>query len=74
MFSYADSFEWPSEVYRLDLTTGKSESVFKQKDRRVTDAAIFADGPRVSRGSGAARTAALGADSRQSEDARQALI
>jgi len=31
-------------VYRIDLTTGKSESVFKQKDRVVTDAAIFADG------------------------------
>lgn len=45
VFAYADSFEWPSEVYRLDLSTGKSASVFKQKDRRVTDAAIFPDGP-----------------------------
>lgn len=44
VFSYADSFEWPAEVYRLDLATGNSESVFKQKDRRVTDAAIFANG------------------------------
>jgi hypothetical protein len=44
VFNYVDSFEWPAEVYRIDLTTGKSESVFKQKDRRVTDAAIFADG------------------------------
>ena len=44
VFGYADSFEWPAEVYRLDLTTGKSESVFKQKERRVTDATIFADG------------------------------
>ena len=44
MFGYADSFEWPSEVYRLDLATGKSTSVFKQKDRRVTDAALFPDG------------------------------
>jgi len=39
-----DSFEWPAEVYRIDLATGKSESVFKQKDRLVTDAAIFANG------------------------------
>jgi hypothetical protein len=39
-----DSFEWPAEVYRLDLRSGKSESVFKKKDRLVTDAAIFADG------------------------------
>ncbi len=45
VFNYVDSFEWPAEVYRIDLGTGKSESVFKQKDRRVTDAAIFANGP-----------------------------
>jgi hypothetical protein len=44
VFAYADSFELPSEVYRLDLKTGESESVFKKKDRLVTDAAIFADG------------------------------
>jgi hypothetical protein len=44
VFGYADSFEWPSEVYRLDVATGKSESVFKQKDRLVTDAAIFPNG------------------------------
>ena len=44
VFGYADSFEWPSEVYRLDLPTGKSQSVFKQKDRRVTDAMLFPDG------------------------------
>jgi hypothetical protein len=41
VFNYVDSFEWPAEVYRLDLKTGKSESVFKKKDRLVTDAAIF---------------------------------
>ena len=45
VFAYADSFEWPAEVYRLDLGTGKSASVFKQKDRRVTDAALFRSGP-----------------------------
>jgi hypothetical protein len=44
VFAYADSFDWPSEVYRLDLATGASVSVFKQKDRRVTDAVLFADG------------------------------
>lgn len=44
VFDYADSFEWPAEVYRLDLKTGKSESVFKKRDRLVTDAAIFAYG------------------------------
>jgi hypothetical protein len=41
VWGYADSFEWPSEVYSLNLTSGKSESVFKQKDRRVTDAISF---------------------------------
>ena len=46
VFGYADSFEWPSEVYSLSLATGKSESVFKQKDRRVTDAISF-PGPRA---------------------------
>ncbi len=45
VFDYADSFEWPAEVYQLDLKTGQSESVFRRKDRLVTDAAIFADGP-----------------------------
>jgi len=44
VFNYVDSFEWPAEVYRLDLNTGKSESVFKKKDRLVTDAAIFSNG------------------------------
>jgi hypothetical protein len=44
IFNYADSFEWPAEVYRLDLKTGQSESVFKKKDRLVTDAAIFVGG------------------------------
>jgi hypothetical protein len=43
-FDYADSFEWPAEVYRVDLKTGKSESAFKKKDRLVTDVAIFDDG------------------------------
>jgi hypothetical protein len=44
VFDYVDSFEWPAEVYLLDLKTGKSESVFKKKDRLVTDAAIFVGG------------------------------
>jgi hypothetical protein len=44
VFAYADSFDWPSEVYHFDLRTGKSGSVFKQKDRRVTDALVDAEG------------------------------
>jgi len=44
VFNYVDSFEWPAEVYRLDLKTGQSESVYKTRDRLVTDAAIFSEG------------------------------
>ena len=44
VFSYSDSFEWPSEVYRLNLATGKSTSVFREKNRLVTDTAIFPNG------------------------------
>lgn len=42
VFSYGPSSEWPSEVYRLDLTTGTTKSVFGEKDRKVTDIALFA--------------------------------
>jgi photosystem II stability/assembly factor-like uncharacterized protein len=41
LFSYGPSFEWPSEVYHTDLRTGTNTSVFHQKDRRVTDIALF---------------------------------
>jgi hypothetical protein len=44
VFAYADSFAWPSEVYRFNLLNGNTESVFKQKDRRVTDAVVYSDG------------------------------
>jgi photosystem II stability/assembly factor-like uncharacterized protein len=33
-------FEWPSEVFRLDWHSGKSERVFRKKNRAVTDIAI----------------------------------
>jgi hypothetical protein len=41
VYSYADTFEVPSEVYRLDLRTGSSTSVFRQKNRVVTDVELF---------------------------------
>ncbi len=41
VMQFQDSFDWPAEVYLLDLATGKSASVFRQKDRLVTDAAVF---------------------------------
>ncbi|HLX42868.1 MAG TPA: YCF48-related protein [Bryobacteraceae bacterium] len=45
VFEFNDSFEWPSEVYRIDTKTGVSASVFHAADRRVTDGALFS-GPR----------------------------
>ncbi len=44
VFNYPDSFDWPSEVYRMYLDTGKTETIFRQKDALVTDAALFAGG------------------------------
>src|SRR5262249_10576417 len=38
VFGFAESFEWPSEVYRDDLTTGKSTLAFHAKDRRGGEA------------------------------------
>ena len=39
---YKDAFDYPSEVYRIDLHTGKSESAFRAKDRAITDVRAFA--------------------------------
>lgn len=41
VYSYAETFEVPSEVYRLELRTGSSTSVFRQKNRVVTDVELF---------------------------------
>lgn len=41
VFSFNDSFEWPSEVYRLDSITGTSTRVYREKNRRVLDCALF---------------------------------
>ncbi len=38
---YKDEFEYPSEVYRINLHTGASESSFKAKDRAITDVRAF---------------------------------
>jgi hypothetical protein len=43
---YKDAFDYPSEVYRIDLHTGKSESSFRAKDRAITDVRIFAGSTR----------------------------
>jgi hypothetical protein len=41
VLEFQDTFEVPAEVYLLDLATGKSTSVFREKNRRVTDSAVF---------------------------------
>jgi hypothetical protein len=46
VFSFNESFEWPSEVYRLDLAKGTNALAFHAKDRRIFDCALF-PGPRA---------------------------
>lgn len=45
LISYYENFQWPSEVLRLDWTTGKSASVYREKDRVITDVAVPEKGP-----------------------------
>jgi hypothetical protein len=46
VFTFEDSFEFPSEVYYLDLKSGVPMPVFHDAARRVTDAMLF-DGPQA---------------------------
>ncbi|HEX4137489.1 MAG TPA: YCF48-related protein [Bryobacteraceae bacterium] len=43
LVEYKDEFEFPSEVYRVDtLSNGSSDSVFRDKNRAITDVRTFA--------------------------------
>lgn len=42
LVEFHDEFEWPSEVFAIDLKTGSSDRVFRRKDRAVTDTWLFA--------------------------------
>jgi len=43
LIEYKDEFEVPSEVYRINtILNGSSDSVFKEKDRAITDVRTFA--------------------------------
>lgn len=44
LVQFHDAFEYPSEVFRIDLRQGTSERVFREKDRAVTDTLILAGG------------------------------
>ncbi|HWD99621.1 MAG TPA: YCF48-related protein [Bryobacteraceae bacterium] len=41
LVEFKDQFEYPSEVYRINLHTGKSERVYREKDRAITDIRLF---------------------------------
>jgi hypothetical protein len=44
LLRFTASFPVPSEVYKLDWQTGKSERVFRRKDRMITDVAYLPGG------------------------------
>jgi hypothetical protein len=44
LLEFTENFEWPSEVLRLDGSTGKSASVYKAKDVTVTDLLLLPSG------------------------------
>lgn len=46
LVEFKDQFEYPSEVYHIDLETGKNELAFRAKDRAITDVRLFGDSPR----------------------------
>ncbi|MBL8177032.1 MAG: hypothetical protein JNK48_20330 [Bryobacterales bacterium] len=41
LVEFHDEFEYPSEVFAIDLKSGSSERVFRRKDRAVTDTWLF---------------------------------
>jgi hypothetical protein len=44
VFQYSESFAWPSELFLLDLRTGKNWPVLRRKDLVIHDALLFSDG------------------------------
>lgn len=40
LVEFHDTFEWPSEVFRIDLRMDKTQRVYREKNRAVTDAAL----------------------------------
>ena len=47
LVEFKDQFDYPSEVYRIDLTTGSNELAFRAKDRAITDIRLFSDSQRA---------------------------
>jgi hypothetical protein len=44
LVDFFDAFDWPSEVYLLDLKTGANTRVFREKNRVVTDIELLPSG------------------------------
>ena len=42
LLEFRDEFEYPSEVQRVNLHTGRSERAFREKNRAITDVRLFA--------------------------------
>jgi photosystem II stability/assembly factor-like uncharacterized protein len=40
VIEFNDSFDWPSEVFRIDWDNGKSDRVFREKNQLITDVAL----------------------------------
>jgi hypothetical protein len=45
VIEFKDAFDWPSEVFRIDWTTGHSSRVFREQNRLITDVALPPTGP-----------------------------
>jgi len=45
IIQFKDAFDWPSEVFRIDWTTGESSRVFREQNRFITDVALPPSGP-----------------------------
>jgi hypothetical protein len=44
VFQYRESFAWPSELFLIDLRSGKSWTVLRRKDLVIHDMLLFSDG------------------------------
>jgi hypothetical protein len=44
VFQYSESFGWPSELYAVNLKTGKNSTVLRRKNLVIQDALLFGDG------------------------------
>ncbi len=42
LITFRDVFEYPSEVMKIDMRTGRSTRIYRRKDRAVTDVRLFA--------------------------------